>query len=503
MENKLSQLEYMMQQLKGLSGNNPRETALDDQGLGYIGRPVEQIGEQVPTPPMEPSSELETNPYQDIIDGTNKSTSEYFKRVGEGSLPMPGVGLGINNDLTDIEGYNQAKDLNTPIVNAPAELKDLANNPDSTPEETRQQLMDEYRKLTNRQIEDLNNAAEMDRKSQLYQSLGESLGKALTYSATAGGKYMSAPIPLQFTKIDPKYLEQAKLVNNARENEMLARISNQQLTEKQKIELLKAAKEGTLTPYQKAQLALDENRFKLSEERDKRREEKDQGYKRVQLLTNATNLLSKDPTYKDNVEQNKALNDVYALVNQAQSGNPTALSQLGAKMAKAMGEKGALTTSDVTRYIEAKPWGEKFMSYVTAGGTGKLTHEVEKGLKDSVGELGRLITVDINKTYKNVFGRLKSTYKDSFTDDDIYGAIGIQPADIQDDLENNSKQSNPNSTPSASPNPVSPTQKPVINTKPKYTEAQQSSIDKFMKINPGVSETEAFEYLKGQANGRK
>jgi hypothetical protein len=85
----------------------------------------------------------------------------------------------------------------------------------------------------------------------------------------------------------------------------------------------------------------------------------DQGeYRRVtDRIQSVAQNYENDTVVKKFKEQDLALGQVADIVTQMQEGNQVAAAGLGAKMAKAMGEVGALTEQDVNRYIQAKSLG--------------------------------------------------------------------------------------------------------------------------------------------------
>ena len=196
MENKLSQFEQMMQELKSLSGNNPRETALDDQGLNFIGRPLDQLeGNQLPEREIasEPSDVLESIPQQQI----EIPQVEPLQNIEPSPLPeMESAPVSLSENLP-----SEDIDMSQPEFSSVQE-------PDK-----RELLLQEFRKAQEDAINNINTAAEQDRSSQKMQRVLGGLGKALTYSSSAGGKFMSSPIPLEFKPMDFGYLDQAMKAN--------------------------------------------------------------------------------------------------------------------------------------------------------------------------------------------------------------------------------------------------------------------------------------------------
>ena len=209
MANKLSDYQNLMnqlQQFKEMSGNMPRQTALDDQGLGYIGRPIEEME---PAPTEEP-----------VLSEQEQQTNDAIANIDWNQVSQQSPILGQDTDAMSIQEAQElvSADRGQPVA-APSDEPIAPQNlpPVQAPQEDRvASLMQEYKKAQEQYSKDISEAAEKDRKAALIQALGESLGKAITYSGFAGGNVMSGPIPLEFREYKPNYLQEAKLKGDAK-----------------------------------------------------------------------------------------------------------------------------------------------------------------------------------------------------------------------------------------------------------------------------------------------
>lgn len=169
-----------------------------------------------------------------------------------------------------------------------------------------------------------------------------------------------------------------------------------------------------------------EQKKKMFDESEKRRiEQQERGYTKSKLES-ARGLLKDDPRFKKAVEQSMEFDTVGELINEVKSGNSTSIAPLGIKLAKAMGEVGVMTDTDVVRYIQSTKWGDQLLGWWKKGAEGELPADVIKGLQSNIGTISKKLNSNINKVYDNAAGRLKATYKD-MSDDEIKEVLGIRP----------------------------------------------------------------------------
>jgi len=165
------------------------------------------------------------NPSQEVLDmaaGMDRAKEE-FKAAGEGKIPFPGIGLGINTDAMNVQDDSEVKDLiasqpkqDTRYLagESPVELPSVSKEEESpatkSPKTKEEDLMEKYLAAKEEYDKGVTEGYAKDRRSQLIQGLVADLGKALTYSGYAGGNVMSGPIPIDIKPIDMKYAEEAK-----------------------------------------------------------------------------------------------------------------------------------------------------------------------------------------------------------------------------------------------------------------------------------------------------
>jgi len=100
------------------------------------------------------------------------------------------------------------------------------------------------------------------------------------------------------------------------------------------------------------------------------------------------------------------MTDVENLLEEAYRRGGTALKALGIKLAKAYGEKGAMTDADVVRYIQDPAILERGKSLAAAAASGKLTEKVYNDLKRNIG----FFKVAANKKLNNVQSQIAKEY---------------------------------------------------------------------------------------------
>jgi hypothetical protein len=205
--------------------------------------------------------------------------------------------------------------------------------------------------------------------------------------------------------------------------ELQAKLRPKEVTDldKARLELLKTQKEqlekgGGMTPFQQAIL----NRQNTAEER--REEAGERKYRQDQINT-ARGLLKDDPRFKPAMTQLMEFENVNTLLDQSASGNQAAVAALGTKLARAMGEVGVLTDTDVVRYVQGRSWGRKLKTWFEGGMEGEIPKEALKDMTKEVSAIKKNLDTNVNRIYKNSFNRMKTAYPD-LEENTITGLLG-------------------------------------------------------------------------------
>lgn len=212
----------------------------------------------------------------------------------------------------------------------------------------------------------------------------------------------------------------------------------------EKLKLAQAsAKENALSKYRQDTLDVQRDAQKLAMQRREEAKEAKQSredrlagqFKEAQKdkyddkIFKATEAFEKHPTVKKLAEQGLSFGQASNLIGQMKSGNEVALGALGTKMARAMGEVGVLTNTDVKRYIEAQSIANKMKDMYGRNFYGKLSDKTVKDLEEVIGKMKKgfkaqqdsLYTRYVNKTYEN-YGKQAGLSKD-----DVAARFGFDP----------------------------------------------------------------------------
>lgn len=104
-------------------------------------------------------------------------------------------------------------------------------------------------------------------------------------------------------------------------------------------------------------------------------------------LARIRNEFQNDPLAKKLIEKNVYLNEMNSIMEEVRKGNTVAISGLGVKMARAMGEVGVLTEQDVVRYVQSPQLVRKWSDIIKRGVWGKLSTETTNEIDEMVGLL--------------------------------------------------------------------------------------------------------------------
>lgn len=179
---------------------------------------------------------------------------------------------------------------------------------------------------------------------------------------------------------------------------------------------------------QEARMQMEDKRWAEGEKRRQaeleRREDKDRQQERQQRITTARGMIKDDPRFKKVMEQSMEFDSVNELLGEAEKGNQQAVGALGTKLARAMGEVGVLTDTDVVRYVAGQSWGRKLQDWFAKGAKGELSADTIKGIKANLKVLKEKLNKDVNKVVSNSTSRMKAAYPD-MAEEDIRGILGF------------------------------------------------------------------------------
>jgi len=189
-----------------------------------------------------------------------------------------------------------------------------------------------------------------------------------------------------------------------------------------------------LTPYQKKMLEIKEQ---SAAKRDKYLElnrTKEDRIARQQQINTMRGFLKDDPTYELISKQRLEFDQVGDIIKQAESGNENAIAALGTKLARAMGEVGVLTDTDVVRYVQGTSWGRNLKTWWDKGAKGQLPSEVLKDIQDNIKTIDNKLKQNEERVFKRAKSRIKSAYPD-LEDSVISGVLGYTKRDSSETKE--------------------------------------------------------------------
>lgn len=178
-----------------------------------------------------------------------------------------------------------------------------------------------------------------------------------------------------------------------------------------------------MTAYQQAMLALQTRRAIRDEQREDRLSAKDARIQKQQVLNFAQKLKKEDPRFKKTVEQFQAFQDVDNLIENVEKGNELAMASLGTKLARAMGEVGVLTDTDVVRYVRGQSWGRSLLDWFKKGAVGRPSDATLKEMQKNVKTIKSRMVDDVNNIYSTVASQMKRVFPE-VDDEQIKGVLG-------------------------------------------------------------------------------
>lgn len=424
----------------------------------------------------------------------NEATSDDLKFLAENQIGTPkrypnsdfGEVDNIIQDTKLMDKYNKPFNLDRPSISSNVEPLTNSENPiapnsgskpnvgsgddstttnvSSSPKSKWEQLLEEYRNASKAREDSatdafaaqnmiegganaLNsilsqNAAMVGRSYQpTLQGAGKSAAEAITKKADS--KLASAKTDLESEELRRTKDPNSELAQNYRtllkSNKQLEGVDLDSMNAGELESLYSKVKEGSLTPYQVESL-------KLQKEGEDRRESREQRAEKEAQFNRIDKLITQDPVRKKRLDQLKEFADIETTLKGAASGNEASVAALGTKMARAMGEVGVLTDSDVTRYLGQRSWGRQFQNWIKGGAQGKLPSPVIKELSTNMNEFSANLYRDLNRGNEDIVRRVKTVYPD-MKDDLIRGYIpnyGVQTQDKEQSSVSSSQQTNIN-----------------------------------------------------------
>lgn len=370
---------------------SPVERKYFKEKQGYADGGIEDLLADIKTPYSDMMSREETPEEQALdLDNILASTQpEQNMSVGE-PAELPNMSIGEPAQIPTIEQANKQVES----ANAPKEPKQEKK------EVVKEQTDDELKSAQNK---------------DMWLTLMGNVDKALAHFDAANPNAKLTPVQRDMIKanFEDKLLQARELAAQRKDKESLADYRDRQL------DLQEKSMEGAA---EERKLRREERKAEKEESR-KQIDEKEARLLRKDQLNAARGLLKDDPRFKKAVEQGMEFESVDRLLAEAEKGNQAAVAALGTKLARAMGEVGVLTDTDVVRYVGGTSWGRKLKDWYVKGAEGELSSDTLKDIQKNLKMLKGKLKEDTGRVYSNAESRMRTAYPD-LDDQTIQGLLG-------------------------------------------------------------------------------
>jgi len=191
---------------------------------------------------------------------------------------------------------------------------------------------------------------------------------------------------------------------------------------------------------EKLRREIADKELKALESKSNLASEKEDRLTRTAQLNAARGLLKDDLRAKKAVEQGMALESIEPLLNEIESGNEMSISTLGSQLARAMGEVGVLTDTDVIRYVQGQAWGTKLKDWWARGAEGELPKEAIEGIRKNIKAIKNNLRSNLTSVYSNAASRMKIAHPE-LDDATINGLLGTPALKMEPTKDQETKKS--------------------------------------------------------------
>ena len=287
--------------------------------------------------------------------------------------------------------------------------------PPSAPS-AQESLLEEFRKMREGEEAQLKEARDSDRRWKMGAALGDSLATILNAQSQMNVKAPNVKVQQGAGLQDLiKNFEDAPLVEND----------------------LKRKREELLSQYKamtdKEKAALEERRVKAYEKQVGKTASKNDNFDVARndrlnsSIYRATQDLRKDKIFTKLEDQGISFDEADGILDSMESGNEVAIGALGTKMARAMGEVGVLTDSDVSRYIQAASLYQGALDKSGKLIQGKLSQKTIDDIKELTSKMKQGFSEKRKKTVDNFVERAYQNFgkQNNLTKADMYERFGV------------------------------------------------------------------------------
>lgn len=297
-----------------------------------------------------------------------------------------------------------------------------------TPRSRMENLLEEYNKLSREGMDEVKSAREKDRMLKVGGAIGDALA---TYLNARSQMNVKAPgVQVQqgagLGRIADMFATAPEVASDLKDRREALMEQYRQLARGEESAASRALRERQIAAYEaqtQAQAKRAEANIERQESREKLAQEREERLARSAQLNAARGLLKDDPRAKKALEQGMALESIEPLLKEIESGNEMAVQSLGTQLARAMGEVGVLTDTDVIRYVQGTSWGRKLKDWWARGAEGELPPEAIDGIRKNIKAINTNLTKNLDSVYTNAAGRMKVAFP-NLEDDTIRGLLG-------------------------------------------------------------------------------
>ena len=297
-----------------------------------------------------------------------------------------------------------------------------------TPRSRMETLLEEYNKLSREGMDEVKSARERDRMLKVGGAIGDALA---TYLNARSQMNVKAPgVQVQqgagLGRIADMFATAPEVASDLAERREALMEQYRQLARGEESAASRDLRERQIAAYEaqtRAQAKKAETDVERQESKEKLAQEREERLARSAQLNAARGLLKDDPRAKKALEQGMALESIEPLLKEIESGNEMAVQSLGTQLARAMGEVGVLTDTDVIRYVQGTSWGRKLKDWWTRGAEGELPPEAIDGIRKNIKAINTNLTKNLDSVYTNAAGRMKVAFP-NLEDDTIRGLLG-------------------------------------------------------------------------------
>ena len=173
-----------------------------------------------------------------------------------------------------------------------------------------------------------------------------------------------------------------------------------------------------------ARIAQHQLTLSMKHEQMDQRKLEEERRKNSLFFSSAQKLKTQDKRFGKLQEQGMNFDQIDTLIDAAKKGNEASVAAIGTKLARAMGEVGVLTDTDVTRYLGNLSYGRKINSWFSKGMNGILPKPQIKEIQEVVDIMKHLQSTQIMPLYNEYASQLVSNFPGELTPDEALSRLG-------------------------------------------------------------------------------